>query len=116
MSLLLCRIAVQIFLPCNTVMSLPPCLMAVQIFLPCNHRNQPSAVLYCCTDVFHNCESRDKVSVVDAEFVTKFFRFQDFNDLVQNPVLILNTNIKKEKDHLQVNFFRALLGRGLVCW
>ena len=81
------------------------CLMVVQMCLPCYHSNESPTVLYCCTDVFHNCESRDKVSVVDAEFVTKIIRFQDFNDLVQNPVLILNTNIKKEKDHLQVNFF-----------
>ena len=47
-------------------------LMTVQMFLPCYHSNESPTVLYCFADVVHNGVSRKKVSVMDAEFVTKF--------------------------------------------
>ena len=80
--------------------------------LPCNHSNEPSAVFDGCANVVYNEISRKKVPVVDTQFVAKFIRFQDVNQLVADPLLIINTNnirVRKMKIVISFTFVHKLI-------
>ena len=94
MSLLLCLMDVQMSLPCNHSNEPFTVFVDVQMSLPCNHSNESSTMFDGCADVVYNEVSRKKVPVVDAQCVAKFIRFQDINQLVHHPLLIIDANMQ----------------------